>query len=65
MLDLRNLPNVLQADFANGPRVCHARRRGVERRLALRVRDSAVWACYIAGAADLVLGGLDACCGEE
>jgi len=65
VLDLRNLPNMLQADFANGPLVSIARRSAVERRLALRFRQSAVRACYVAGAADLVLGGFDACCGEE
>ena len=65
MLDLCDLPDVLQADFANGPLVCVTRRSGVERRLALRIGDSAVWACYVAGAADLVLGGFDARRGEE
>jgi hypothetical protein len=65
VLDLRDLPNVLQADFANRPLICIARRSAVERRLALRLRKSAVRPCYVAGAADLVLGGFDACCGEE
>jgi hypothetical protein len=67
VLDLRNLPNVLQADFAHRPLVCISRRRAViERRLAFGIStESAVRACYVACAADFVLGRFDAGCGEE
>jgi hypothetical protein len=38
----------------------------VERRLALALgAESTVRTCYVSGAADLVLGRFDACCGEE
>lgn len=67
VLDLRNLPHMLQADFANRSLVGVARCCAVvEGCLAFGVAAQfAVRPCYISSATDLVLRGFDASCGEE
>lgn len=67
VLDLRDLPHMLEADFTNGSLVGIARCCAVvEGCLAFSIAAQfAIRSCYVSSATDLVLRGFDAGCGKE